>query len=286
MQRAQQRGRLQTRTILAHGTEEPLEFQRKITYLQHLAPWHLDEAAAQGERRPTWTAIPNFIDTEAFSSNGGNLRQELNLPANAIVVLTAAAIKRHHKRIDYLLDEFAQLKVQRPELPVYLVVAGGWERETDELVASGRQRLGDRVRFLVKFPRQRMAELYRTADIFVLCSLKEMMPIALLEATAAGLPCLVSQHPVVSWMVGPGGHAIDMSAPGELTKSLLAWACDEQTRLTLGRKAADYCRQKFSRDCVVDQILDYYQLVMADAGTARELPLIVCWPRATPPVRF
>ena len=37
---------MRTRTILAHGTEEPLSFQRKITYLQHLAPWHLEEARA------------------------------------------------------------------------------------------------------------------------------------------------------------------------------------------------------------------------------------------------
>src|SRR5204863_8457449 len=43
MQRANRLGLVRTRTILAHGTEEPLEFQRRITYLQHLAPWHLDE---------------------------------------------------------------------------------------------------------------------------------------------------------------------------------------------------------------------------------------------------
>ena len=32
-----------------------------------------------------------------------------------------------------------------------------------------------------------MADLYRAADLFVLCSLKEMMPIALIEAGASRL---------------------------------------------------------------------------------------------------
>jgi hypothetical protein len=32
------------KVILAHGTEEPLEFLEKFEYVQHLAPWHLSEA--------------------------------------------------------------------------------------------------------------------------------------------------------------------------------------------------------------------------------------------------
>src|SRR5262249_33918955 len=38
-QRARRLGLIRTRTILAHGTEEPLSYLRRITYLQHLAPW-------------------------------------------------------------------------------------------------------------------------------------------------------------------------------------------------------------------------------------------------------
>ena len=66
MQWARRLGLVRTRTILAHGTEEPLSFQRQITYLQHLAPWHREEARAAGAWKPTWTVIPNFIDTDVF----------------------------------------------------------------------------------------------------------------------------------------------------------------------------------------------------------------------------
>ncbi len=37
-------GLVKTKEILAHGTEEPVEFLEKFEYVQHLAPWHLSEA--------------------------------------------------------------------------------------------------------------------------------------------------------------------------------------------------------------------------------------------------
>ena len=263
VQRAQRLGLVRTRTILGHGTEEPLEFQRRITYLQHLAPWYLDEARTAGASRPTWTAIPNFVDTEVFRPGcGDGLRKELGIPSSALVVLMVAAIKRHHKRIDYLLEEFAHLRAQRPELPAWLVLAGAWETETDDLLAEGKQLLGDRMRFLVRFPRERIPELYRTADLFVLCSLKEMMPIALLEATASGLPCLVHRHPVMEWMIGPGGEAIDMNASGALAAAMENLLIDQAGRRRLGKSARNHCIEYFSRDRVVDQILNYYEFVM------------------------
>lgn len=276
-QRAARLGWVRARTILAHGTEETPEFLRKITYLQHLAPWHLQEARHAGVWKPTWTAIPNFIDAELFSpGRADSLRAELGIPADGLVVLAAAAIKRQHKRIDYLLEEFARLRQDNPELPAWLVIAGNRERDTDEIVELGCKLLDDRVRFLVRLPRQRMQDLYRLADVFVLCSLKEMMPIALLEAIASGLPCLVNRHPVMQWMVGPGGESTDMASPGALATALCRLLQDGHRRGRLGERARQHCLEHFSRDRVVDQILEYYQFVVAHGrpGGAR-LPKVV-----------
>src|SRR6266852_2572847 len=60
VQRARQMRLIAAKVILSHGTEESFEFQKKIIYLQHQAPWHLQEAKHQGIWKPTWTAIPNF----------------------------------------------------------------------------------------------------------------------------------------------------------------------------------------------------------------------------------
>lgn len=274
--RARGLGLIRTRTVLAHGTEETLDFLSRFAYVQHLAPWHLEQARAAGAGRPSWTAIPNFIDADTFRpGRADGLRAELGVPPDRPVVVTAAAIKRHHKRIDHLLDEWARLTAAAPELGAVLVVAGGREGETDELVAAGAARLGDRVRFLVGFPRARMPELYRAADAFALCSLFEMMPIALIEAAASGLPCLVHGHPVLRWAAGPGRVPVDMAAPGALAAALAALLADPGRRGELGAAARRHCAATFGRDRVVDQILAYYRRVLAPAPAAGALEAVV-----------
>lgn len=259
VQKARQRGRLHTRTILAHGTEESLEFQRKITNLQHLAPWHHQEARSAGIDKDTWTTIPNFIDTNHFRPGRSDaLRRELGIPLEGFVVLAAAAIKRRHKRVDYLIREFHELLNRMPGAPAWLVVAGGRESETDELVTMANRLLGDRVRCLIQFPRSRMAELYRAANVFTLGSLKEMMPIALLEAAASGLPCLVHRHPVMQWMIGNGGMSLDLSERGTLTRALSDLLVHRDQAERIGSVARTHCVENFSTNVVVDQILRYY----------------------------
>ncbi|SIN67621.1 Glycosyltransferase involved in cell wall bisynthesis [Singulisphaera sp. GP187] len=263
VQRAAQFGLVRTRVIIGNGTDMRLAWLNKFDYVQQLAPWHLEEARAAGTWKPTWTAIPHFTNIRLYHPGRADaVRSELGIPADALVVLTAAAIKRHHKRIDYLLEEFAQLRTSTPDLPAWLVVAGGWEQDTDELIARGRALLGDRVRFLVRYPRLQMPELYRTADAFVLCSQMEMLGIVLLEAAASGLPCLVGQHPVVKWVVGPGGESIDMETPGVLSASLANLLGDTSRRHQLAALARRHCEDHFSQERVISQTLDYYDFVL------------------------
>lgn len=264
LESARRRGKLGTRTILAHGTEEDFGFLAQFDYLQHLAPWHLEEVRQAGYFKPTWTAIPNFLDTDTFRpGRADDVRNELGLRADDLVVLTSAAIRRVHKRIDHLIDEFARLLAAWPGggRKPYLLVAGGREAETDELIAEGLAKLGEQVRFLVRYPREKMPALYRAADVFTLCSLKEMMPIAVLEASATGLPCLVHDYPVLDWMTGPGGIRLDLSRPGTLSACLAELLNQESRRLDLGRASREHSLDNFGRDAVVDRILEYYEQV-------------------------
>ncbi|QDV79763.1 glycosyltransferase family 4 protein [Botrimarina mediterranea] len=262
VQEARGRGAVKTRAILGHGTEEPNEFLARLDYVQHLAPWRLEQAQREGCHRASWTAIPNFIDTERFAPDGPNLRDELGLAESTRVVLCVAAIKRGHKRIDYLLDEFAAVADGREAC---LIVAGGRESDTDELMKIGTQRLGERVRFLPALPREKMPELYRTADVFTLTSLNEMMPIALIEAAASGLPCVTHEHPVMQWMTGPGGVVADLRAPGGLAAPLGRLLDDPAEAERQGRAARTHAVASFSTERVVDRIVEYYRQVLDDA---------------------
>ena len=108
-----------------------------------------------------------------------------------------------------------------------------------------------------------MPDLYRSADVFALASLLEMMPIALIEATASGLPCVVNTHPVLESIIGPGGEPIAMSRAGALADSLNSLLRDEPRRQNLGVLARRHSLTHFSRERVVDQIVNYYRFVLS-----------------------
>ena len=265
LQRAGNLGWIRARTILAHETEESLETLEGLDHLNVITPQDYERISSAGAWKPSWALIPNFINTRTFHpGRDESLRAELGIPLDASVVLTAAAIKRDHKRIDYLLHEFDRFSKKYPDQAIWLVVAGGRDQDTDELMRIGRDLIGERVRFLPNFPRERMARLYKIADLFVLCSLKEMFGIVLLEAMASGLPCLVNRDPVLKWVIGPGGESIDMSTGGILSAALDGLLSDPVRRRRLGDQARSYCVEHFSEDRVVGQFLDYYRSVLSN----------------------
>lgn len=248
-------GLIRSKVILAHGTEEPAHFLANFRCLQHLAPFHQEESVAAGVRNEKSFIIGNFVDTEVFRPGlASDLRYELHIPEDAFVLLSVAAIKKSHKRLDHLIQETAALDSAN----VYLVIAGGREGETEELIREGKEALGNRLIFLIDFPHERIPLLYAIANLFVLCSLKEMMPIALLEAMASGLPCLIHRYPVEEWMLGDGGESLDMSQTGELANVIRKYQdvayCKEKSR-----KARGHVLRHFSRDVIVEQVLQMYE---------------------------
>jgi len=272
--RARRQGKVTAKEILAHGTEESPEFLGRFDYVQHLAPWHLQQAASvAGASRVAsrvsgehWTAIPNFVDTDVFrpardATEKAACRRELGVPEGAFVLGTAAAVKKSHKRIDYLIREFADFLATRDTpFPAYLLIAGARQADTDELVALARELADDRIRILLDVPRDKMPEFYRSLDLFVLASLFEMMPIAVLEALASGVPLVTNRHPVLEWMAGEGGEAIDISLEGALSSRLRGVDVDWlRSRSAKARSRALAC---FNRQVVIERYVDYYGEVM------------------------
>jgi len=259
------RGLLTTRTILAHGTEEPGKFLARFRYLQHLSPTQLERWRGDGIWQPTWTAIGNFVDTERFHPGRASaLRAALDIPPDAAIILTLAAIKRTHKRIDWLLAAMTALRARHPETPFVLVVAGGREGDTDEIIREGTALLGDSVRFLVRHPRAEIPDLCRAADIFILASLFEMMPIALLEAAASGLPCVTHDEPTLRWMTGAGGIPTQMDNIDAVIAAVQPLLADPAHRARIAAAARAHAIAEFSEESIVQRYLDYYHAVMAD----------------------
>ncbi len=263
LQAARKAGLSRAKVILNHGTEEPPDFLSRFDYVQHLAPFHLEEARRQGVASRRQFVVPNFVDTETFHPGGGAaVRARLGIPQEAFVMLCVAAIKRHHKRIDYLLTEAAGIPSSEGQ-PVHVLVAGARTGDTDGLAQMGAEQLGRRAHFLVDHPREQMPELYRAADLFVLCSFKEMLANATLEALASGVPCLMHQEPVARWAIGEGGETVDMQRPGALASAIVRYRQAEARAAASGR-ARRQAEAQFATDVVMAQQVAMYREVLDD----------------------
>lgn len=267
MDQANRRGLSRPKVILANGTGEKPVVLSRFTHLQELTPqaeeiWRAPGSGADGPRPNTIHMVPNFIDVDSFTPGDQRAsRRSLDLPENGIIILCSAAIRAYHKRIDHLLREFLVL-VGRSDLPVTLVCAGGRESDTDAIVAEGERLLGDKVRFFVSLPRERMVDLYRSADIFVLPSLFETFGIVLLEAMATGLPVACHDGPGFRFVVGPAGLFGPFDKDGGIGMSLEA-LLDTDRRQRLARLARPHVIATFGEAAVTDQIIRMYDDVLA-----------------------
>jgi 1,2-diacylglycerol 3-alpha-glucosyltransferase len=251
------------RVILANGTDESVEWLSHLSVVQELSPVAASRwPRRDGNRQPAVFCVPNFINVKTFSAGDREAaRRRFDLPANALIVLCCAAIGRFHKRIDYLIREFAAF-AEGYAGEAFLVIAGARESDTDAVIALGRELLGERVLFLVDLPRTEMPQLYRAVDLFVLSSLFEAFGIVLLEAMATGLPVICNDTPTFRHVVGPAGLFADISKENGLARALLAVA-QPGVRGPLAQAARAHVEANFSERVVVDQLLEMYGRVAA-----------------------
>ena len=155
------------------------------------------------------------------------------------IVARLSAQKSH----DVLLDAVARLRTTHPQ--ARLVVVGGGDRElelhrlaTSLGIAAGVQFLGNRADVPALLP---------AFDAFALSSVHEGVPIAVIEAMAAGLPVVATDCGSLRDMVADGeqGYVVPVGSSELLADRLALLAGDEDLRLRLGRGARERAEREF-----------------------------------------
>ena len=195
--------------LAARGLPVPLRITtRRIDYPIGRAPWrawrytrlvdHVVANCAAVRARVLAAGVPparvtvvhegiELAPWQGITADRAGARQRLGYPADAEIICCPATL-RPRKGQRELVAAFAELAATRPR--ARLVLAGSGE-DLEPLRALARRRgLADRV--LVPGPIRPIADLYAASDVFALCSRFEGLANAALEASAAGLPCVVS----------------------------------------------------------------------------------------------
>lgn len=133
--------------------------------------------------------VPNAIDGGKYAFREDirrRVRQDLGLGEKPVFI-HVGRISRQKNPLG-LIDIFEAIHAGRPD--AVLLSVGGGEMAEEFQAYIAKKGLQDSVRCLGA--RDDVAELLQAADVFLLPSLYEGLPISLLEAQAAGLPCIVS----------------------------------------------------------------------------------------------
>lgn len=182
------------------------------------------------------------------------------------------------KGYDVALAAFAQLRDALPGVRVDIV--GDGELRADLEARAQSLGLGNTVRFLGQ--RRDVPELMRGFDCFVLSSLIEGMPNALLEAMAVGRPVVTTSAGGSAEVVVDGECGLvvppgDAAAIARAVESLLR---DPQRARTFGERAERRVRESFSLEAMLRSFDELYTSELARAGVpvardaARSIPSI------------
>lgn len=214
-----------------------------------------DEEVARREKivpRGRLVTIPNGIDLARFDRerlSRDDARRALGLAQMEIVIGTVANYYPP-KELPAYLETIKNLPFR------FVIIGDGPEREA--IMKKHRDlNLGDRV--ILAGRRGDASTLLNAFDIFVLPSSKEGMPWALLEAMAAGLPCIATDVGACRWMFGPdAGIVVPPKHPDALRDAITDLASNSEKRNRLGEAARRAVESRFRWDTTLEKTLELF----------------------------
>jgi glycosyltransferase involved in cell wall biosynthesis len=168
---------------------------------------------------------------------------------------------REQKGLRTLLDALERLA--RGGRPLRFAIVGNGPLGDEVRARAGREPLAASTLVL---PFEGRVEPYlRALDAFVLPSLWEGLPMAVLEAMAMGLPVVASDVNGTREAVEDGvtGYLVPPADPIRLADRLEALAADAPAREAMGRAAREAFEERFRADLMVDRLEAVYRAVAA-----------------------
>jgi glycosyltransferase involved in cell wall biosynthesis len=268
----------------AFGRAGALIVTRRMDYVPNrlFAPWlynhvvdgvgAISEGVARalmraGVARQRITIIPSGVDCTRFTPPSAAARQQARaalglLPHEIAVGTIGALVARKGQRV--LIDAMALVRrASFDEFPdeertqICLIAGAGPLRH--ELAQQIVQRdLGPAVRLLG--PLEDPATLLNALDVFVMPSLNEGMGVAVLEATATGLPVIASAVGGLPEIVDDGrtGILVKPGDPVMLAEAITRLATDRQRRSVMGGEGRQRAVRNWSIELMAQRTLKLY----------------------------
>jgi glycosyltransferase involved in cell wall biosynthesis len=208
--------------------------------------------------------LPNFTPKPVLNKTKNECREYFGYSPDDWVITCAAAWNRHHKRIDYLIEEVAKINDER----VKLLLCGHPELDTDYLKALAQRLMPGRVQWHT-LPAHLVSTALTAADVFVLPSLSELFGGVLIETIMLGIPVIAHHTAAGQQLTGLQFKTYDLSQPDNLTNYLIPLRKSPPPKDALLQLAYDI-GQSFSQERLSQQFVEMIETVATSAEKSQK----------------
>jgi glycosyltransferase involved in cell wall biosynthesis len=209
---------------------------------------------------PKIVTIQNGIDISPYLAAMPIARSELGWSNNDVVVGCVARLEPE-KGVAILLEAFSLVLKHQPNAKL-LIAGDGGERERLRST-SGRLGLNGSVHFLGT--RSDIPEVLATCNVVALPSIHEGLPMALLEAMAAGKAVVATRVGAIPDVVRDGRSGL-LVPPGNVTSFAQALSFligDQNKRQEMGVEAHKVVKESYSFNRMIESYEALYQSVLS-----------------------
>lgn len=204
------------------------------------------------------SVIPNGVDLREFDRAPDKTEPIDNLLVKdgEIILLFVGRLAKV-KRVDILISITKMLIQEGYRVRTIIVGEGPMRNYYERLSRAFREN----IIFSGYVPKKRLPEFYHMADVFVLPSFSEGLPNVLLEASAAGKPCVASGVNGVFDIIkhGKTGFLVGNPSPSSYYSYVKMLLEDRQLRARIGRNARENVERNFSWKTIVRKYINMYE---------------------------
>lgn len=204
--------------------------------------------------------LVNSIDLSMSQSTftKAEARSRIAIPQDVFVLGTVARLE-DQKGIAYMLEALLLLKAKG--IAVHYVVVGSGAREADLKAYAAKHDLEDCVSFLGT--RSDLGDLFRAMDAYVMPSLWEGLSLAMLSASAAGLPVVATDVGGVADVLSGGkGYIIQPGDAQALAQTIEHVTTHIEEAQARAQKAQAYVIENYSDKAFVEKLQNCYEDVL------------------------
>ena len=214
--------------------------------------------------------VLNGVDTRVinlnFKSETPAVRASLGIPPEDFVVGNIAHL-RPLKGHQYLLQA-AKIVIENCPNTTFVLVGREKTVEAREALEAQATQLGIREKIIFTGFRDDALNILAACDLFVLASLYEGLPVALLEAMALGKPPVVTAVGGIPEVITDGvdGFMVKPKDYEALANRIIALQRDEELRSQISGRAARTVEERFSMRSMIGRIENIYNQVLSAAS--------------------